>query len=378
MIFSKRRQVFKTARRLLHDARYLRNMRGDITEQKRIDSLRAAETKLREALEKKDTAEVETQSKMLADAMERFAPRRPFAAIRENLEIIVVAVAVAMAFRTYFIQPFKIPTGSMQPTLYGIHYKPLEKPALRHRFPLSLLNWLVFGEWYVEVHAKSSGTVRPLFSGLPQPTGVVSLDVGGARQSYTNLCHHYELGQEVVAGQLLASGLKVSGDHIFVNKLAWNFRRPRRGEIVVFDTSGIPKIAQGTFYIKRMVGLPGDALSIRQPYIYNHGKKLEPEPPYHRGIQRIQQQKRLYRQGYQLPAPHAPDPVLRTPQNVITLGPDDFFALGDNTGSSLDGRYWGKLPRKNLVGPAFLVYWPFSRERWCWPLRFVPKLGPAD
>ena len=170
----------------------------------------------------------------------------------------------------------------------------------------------------------------------------------------------------MIEGQLLASGVKVYGDHIFVNKILWNFRRPKRGEIVVFSTQGIdhPEITRNTFYIKRLVGVPGDAVSIHPPLLCNHGRRLTGDPPYQRGIERIQTQQPGYEAGYQLPRGYRPPrPKLLTPDDEIVLGEDEFFALGDNTLSSLDGRYWGPLPRKNLVGPAFTVYWPISR-RW--------------
>ncbi|MBN1671431.1 MAG: signal peptidase I [Kiritimatiellae bacterium] len=361
------RRVRKMARRLLHDARYWRLMRGDIAERDVVEKTLRAEDDLRAHLKGGNAETIEAKAKTLSQAMEPLSAQRAPRALRENLEILVVAVAVAMAFRTYFVQPFKIPTGSMQPTLYGIHFEPQPRPRWRDRGPLKLINWVVFGEWYHEIRAVAPGRVGP--SGYaPLHPDAVELGVGHVRYGYTNLYARVAYGDEVVTGQVLASGLKLSGDHIFVNKILWNFRRPRRGEIVVFSTDGIdhPQIRHGTFYIKRMVGVPGDELSIRQPYLCNHGKPVVNPYPYNIGIDRLHNRERGYEEGYKLPDFNplmSPPPVLRSPDDVIALGPDEFFALGDNTSSSLDGRYWGSLRRPSLVGPAFIVYWPVSR-RW--------------
>ena len=66
--------------------------------------------------------------------------------------------------------------------------------------------------------------------------------------------------------------------------------------------------------------------------------------------------------GYQLVKPTSGG-LLKTPEDRVTLGDREYFALGDNTRNSRDGRYWGAVPESNLVGPAVMVYWPFSR-RW--------------
>ena len=69
--------------------------------------------------------------------------------------------------------------------------------------------------------------------------------------------------------------------------------------------------------------------------------------------------------GYCLAAPSRrwPKTVLNEQSPTIDLRANQYLALGDNTGSSLDGRYWGPVPRERLVGPAFVVYWPFTK-RW--------------
>jgi signal peptidase I len=126
----------------------------------------------------------------------------------------LVAVIVAMAVRTFFIQPFKIPTGSMQPTLYGIYPPPESSPPEPYK--------TLQGPSFLE---KIAGI---LFQG--------------------NMYEEY--------------GYRSRGDHIFVDKISYHFRKPHRGEVIVFDTSHITELgnARGKFYIKRLIGLENDVI----------------------------------------------------------------------------------------------------------------------
>jgi signal peptidase I len=84
----------------------------------------------------------------------------------------------------------------------------------------------------------------------------------------------------------LADGRIVAGDHIFVDKLSYRFRSPRRGDVVVFrtdDIAGLPEASRGEYYVKRIVGLPGERVSIHPPFVYINGKKLT-EPPIFQAI----------------------------------------------------------------------------------------------
>jgi len=148
------------------------------------------------------------------------------------------------------------------------------------------------------------------------------------------------------------SGVTHRGDHLFVNKVIWNFRRPRRDEIMVFTTDAIATLEPGTHYIKRMCGLPGERLAIHPPHLFINGEPVTGL----RGISRVTSADKGY-DGYKLAG-------LLTAENLEwPLRHDEYFAMGDNTGNSRDSRYWGPVPAKNLVGPAVFVYWPFSK-RW--------------
>lgn len=350
------RRLVKYLRQLLRDARHVRNLKEDIAAPRVLAGLAEAQRKAKQSLQAGDWPAMEAAGHGLETAIGQICPPRPFAALRENLEIILVAVAVAMAFRTYFIQPFKIPTASMSPTLYGIHYTPQDRPGFTDRLPLNLVKWLIRGEWYVEIRAKTSGSLRI----EPAPDGRVMLINGYGQLVPKNMADHVSPGDDVVKGQLLASGIRVTGDHIFVDKVRWNFTAPRRGEIMVFKTSGIrhPQIKPNEHYVKRMVGMPGETLQIKPPYLLINGQKAEDAP----SITRIESQVSGY-SGYQLGGrDFAMGDYLARVTNNVVLNKDQYFACGDNQFNSLDSRYWGPVQRKNLVGPAFFVYWPISHH----------------
>ena len=308
-------------------------------------------------METRDWPAMVSVGQELENVIIRMCPPRPRAALRENIEIILVAVAVAMAFRTYFIQPFKIPTGSMSPTLYGIHYTAKERPDIFDRLPFNLVKWIVWGEWYVEVRAKTSGNVRI----EPAQDGRLMLINGMYHLVNKGMSDHVAQGDYVVKGQLLASAMRITGDHIFVDKVSWNFRYPWRGEIMVFKTTGIhhPQIKTNEHYVKRMVGLPDETLQFQPPRLLINGQN----PAHSRSLDRIESRQDGY-DGYQLGGrDNRTADYLASVSNCVTLGKDQYFACGDNQFNSLDSRYWGPVPKRNLVGPAVFIYWPISR-RW--------------
>jgi len=129
---------------------------------------------------------------------------------------------------------------------------------------------------------------------------------------------------------------------------------------MVFSTADIPTLAPGMHYIKRLVGLPGETISIAPPNVRVDGVEVH-EP---RSIERIASRSPGYA-GYTLADPRSPEScVLRSPSDTFTLGDAEYLALGDNTLNSKDSRYWGGAPQQNLVGPAAFVYWPLLTKRW--------------
>lgn len=237
----------------------------------------------------------------------------------------------------------------MYPTLAGIHYLGKESKGFSDYFPVNLVKWTVWGQKYFEVRAKTTG---PVSFGYQTKEGPV-VKVGNIpHQIYLNMNLHAGQGETVIRGQLLASGIKVAGDHIFVNKVKWNFVQPKRGEIMVFKTDGIrhPDIRPNEHYVKRMVGLPGETIGIVTPGLYINGQPVT-------GIgmlDKIQACSNGYN-GYIQAGNFTAGGI-----NTVKLNEDQYFACGDNQRNSLDSRYWGPVPRQNLVGPAFFIYWPVS------------------
>ena len=328
-----------------------------------------------------------------AELLGALDPPKSFQAGREWLDVLVVSISVAMAFRAYFYEPFNIPTGSMQPTLYGNHSETVspDKVGVWDTTPLRWGKWLLTGKMYENFRAPFAGMVqfRPTntghydmrvvdSSGKTSPRMLVPTDVlhptetgdGPYRQRGYSLPNGIRPGDFVGKGQELWSGYVVTGDFLFVNRWLWNFRHPRRGDVMIFSTTGIEGLQQGTHYIKRMVGTPGETLSIREPKLYVNGAEAT-EP---RRIGQISRRERFHPAAYPYAGfspSHSDDPRYNVPGRTlprdgaeVTLGPEEYFACGDNSPSSYDSRYWGPVPARNLCGIAGGVFWPFFSHRW--------------
>ena len=367
MNFLEKRRLKKLVHGVRHLVRHAQRMREDVAPAADLAAARTAETALAGAWRARDWPRLDAACEAAAAAAERLLPPHPFPKWRENVEVLVVAISLAMACRTYFIQPFKIPTGSMQPTLNGVTAVPQEGKRWFDHPPFNLVNLALFGERYVEVRARNSGRLEyagnmndqyvlrigaelyPLWIAMKPDSPFFNPDPAKSMKLY------FALGERVEAGQLLAAGRVRQGDHIFVNKVANNFARPKRGQVVVFDTNYILEkerlgIRPDSFYIKRLVGLPGETISIRDRRLVADGQPVtEPFP-----FQRLTTDPR-YR-GY-VPRPHS---LIPEEGAEIRLGEKQFLPFGDNTYSSLDGRYFGPVSEQALVGPSFFVYWPLG------------------
>jgi signal peptidase I len=345
---------------LIQESRHVIHMRGDLLKPEQIAELGRRAGALKDAWARRVPKDIEGAAEQLSEFILDLNPPRRFAKVTEYVEIFAVALAVAMGFRTYFIQPFKIPTGSMQPTLYGITVGAQYAPRWQDRFPLNLISVMLFGERYSEVKAKVSGQIGSQV-GNDEEYLVFSIQ-GVPHAVRKGMTLFFAPGDYVAKGQILASGRINLGDHIFVNKVRYNFSRPRRGDISVFSTDGIqyPNIRPNSFYIKRLAGLSGEKVGIRPPYLLVNGREItEPYP-----FARLLNEKDKGYNGYTVAREQAAVPVfLGIPGASRTLGEGEYLMLGDNTEHSYDGRYFGPVRKEYLVGPAFMVYWPFTR-RW--------------
>ncbi|MBU9888507.1 MAG: signal peptidase I [Candidatus Omnitrophica bacterium] len=128
-------------------------------------------------------------------------------------------------------------------------------------------------------------------------------------------------------------------DKIFVDKLSYRFRPPERGDIIVFKYP----LDRKKDFVKRLVGLPGDTVEIRNGVILVNGNPMT-EPPF--GVHTYY---------------NTEDWDYGKSGQVVRVPSDHFFALGDNSAHSADSRQWGFVPKKDLIGKAFMIWWPPRR-----------------
>ncbi len=185
---------------------------------------------------------------------------RKKSAIREWIESIFIAFILAMFIRTFFVQAFKIPTGSMRSTL------------------------------------------------LVGDRILVNKFIYGAKIPFTDF--------------------RLPG-----------LRKPHRWEVIVFIYPEDPK----RDFIKRLVAFEDEKVLIKEGAVYIDGKPLA-GPIFNRIY--------YYNRGR-----------FAIEGAEIIVAPEAYFVLGDNSSSSRDSRYWGFVPEKNLIGKAFLIYWPLNRIR---------------
>jgi signal peptidase I len=137
-------------------------------------------------------------------------------------------------------------------------------------------------------------------------------------------------------------------DKIIVDKLKYRFANPERGDIVVFSpTEELQREQYHDAFIKRVIGLPGEKVELRNGKVYINDKLL-PEDKYLSPGQRTVVD--VCTSGEQPPFLYKPE----------IIPEDSYLVLGDNRVSSYDGRCWGVVPRKNIIGRAIIRFWPLN------------------
>ncbi len=298
------------------------------------------------------------------------------AMMREYMDIFAVVMAVAFGIRALALQPFIIPTGSMQPTLFGIHYVDHGTGYFHAdtRYP-DLANYLLFSATRAWAVTTASGYFNPT-SPKAVPGWIPSTRFVVGEESYTlpgepgKVVDYAKLSPALPLpeGAVLADGFLVGGDSLFVERISHLFAGLSRGDIVVFNTEDLSynnrplSLISGYYYVKRLAGLPGDTLKIADGMLYvrpAQESEFRPITDFSGKFEKIFSGKGGY-QGYQNgPAGF----YLASSDETYTVPDGCYFMLGDNTSHSLDSRWWGPVPRRNIVGKAFVVFWPFSR-RW--------------
>ncbi len=210
--------------------------------------------------------------------------KKQVSVVREWVESILVALLLAIFIRTYFLQPFKIPSGSMTPTLIeGDHLFVSKLPYGPVLLP--------------EVHAPEFLQKRGIE--IRWPDALTPL-----------------------------TKIRLPG-----------YSKPKRGDVIVFI---FPRDRTKDF-IKRLVGLPGDVVEIREGGITVNGRKVT-DP-------RITKSYYYNRGDY-----GALGQPIKVPEGK-------YFVLGDNSGASHDSRYWGFVDEKDVIGKAEVIFWPLNRIR---------------
>ncbi len=380
----------KKARMVLKATRRYINYNRDIIAPDELAPIQEHYDLLKLSLRLSDKAQAEALTFKLSSTLEGIPNAIP-SGVAENVEVLFVILAIFLGLRSYVVQPFRIPTGSMQPSLNGIRAIPqTQAPSFMEKVG----DMIVYGGSYV--HEKADRTKKivrfvPATKWLLFTVTKVHFDDGSvieipAAQAETQ---RYFLNREpslpeeshtpfrtFKQGEDIVNARFDAGDLILVNKMAYHFRQPERGEVFVFNTQGIEGIAAksstgqegGTHYVKRLCGLPGDTLAIENSQLIVNGKPAqewtirrvaEGKPPYHPdGYQALPRAVGMLEQQYWL-----------TENTTVTLSNNkkcpalrEYSALGDNSPreSSFDSRYWGPVRQFNIVGPAGFCLWPFT------------------
>ncbi len=179
------------------------------------------------------------------------------------------------------------------------------------------------------------------------------------------------------------------GDHVVVDRVSlapstsWApfvfYRQVKRGDIIVFLKPENPDL----FLVKRAIALPGDRVHLRNGIVYLNGVKQD-EPQAGKPVSdgNFQHEYNAYRDDFPSIPPGSMDDVTATwqielPKHIqgddLVVPPGMVFAMGDNRTESLDGRYWGFVPRENIVGRPMFVYWSFQT-----PADQIDKQGIGD
>jgi signal peptidase I len=371
----------------------------------------------------------------------------------ENVEMLMVAAIVVIGIRSFFLQPFIIPTNSMYPSFFGMQPNLYEEenkvPSLLERS----IDKVLLGASHYRLNVESAGNLYLVlqnggsfrFAEATFPNGRFFLfpntvkeyvfEVGGkehtlqvpAEFDFDTLIAKKFAGIEslrdlpLIVSQdqgFIGNRLKLSdqnyqkgdiaiafdillGDALFVDRMSYNFITPKSGDPAVFRTGSIDDfnrkigtpvrnfIGEDKYYIKRLIGEPGDRLEMKVPDpIFTNGTDVRKGVP---GVlyrnERPISGKVAFEENRKRAESLSNDPNAKNPMNypgyraegllsnreVITVpqkddatnptGLNGYFMMGDNSTDSLDGRAWGFVPENEIIGRAFVVYYPFTK-RW--------------
>lgn len=381
-------RTYRQAAELRKQVWYILNSQRDELAEKACGEVAAALTTFDAAWRRTlDRATLKTAMAELEKTATRWLKPYAHPGVRENLKEFLVSGVLILSLFSFFIQPMKIPSGSAQPTLYGNVITDLTAPNQQQEIPGRLRR---FVDWFrgIDYHqwiAGDEGVLR--VEPVATLFGFVKtqrFSVG--RDTYTFFWPPERLAEFLGphAGHMFRRGetvfrLKVSsGDRLFVDRLSYNFRRPRRGEVIVFHTVDLERklvtyrgqdiLVDNTHYIKRLIALGGERVRIGDDrHVYINGVRLDKNTPGFRKVYDFDGPPRdsVY-SGHvnnKLALEYAGRgfaPLFPDGNAEFQVRPNHYLAFGDNTMNSWDGRGWGDFPREYVVGKAFFVFWPFT------------------
>ncbi|PXA04185.1 signal peptidase I [Coraliomargarita sinensis] len=403
------KKLRKPAKELLQSASKIYHYRRDVISEARLHDLDKAVNEVQSQLKAEDSLKLKAAMERLDALLKKIGGKMyPKTFLNDNIEVALVAAIIVIGIRTFFFQPFIIPTNSMYPTYSGMNAEVYEKGegepgALNKLFRLATL-----GARHKAVVAKNSGPIELPVAVAPdgrlqfyvepvkgrkflvvpttrakffifvdgEPHHVVvpmefasemntvirdAFNIDGhelLRQPGNNKYAIMRLQQRAEAGEDLLRFDITLGDALFVDRLTYHFRKPKAGEPFVFRTDDIQQEIgkhsgdyTNKYYIKRLAGVAGETLEIRDGTLLVDGQPRGEVEAFGRNARREGEY-----QGYINQDLLAEGREMKIPEGK-------FVALGDNSGNSLDSRYWGFVPEKAVIGKAFFIYFPFTK-RW--------------
>lgn len=403
-MFSVEGKMRANAKNWLELAEKVYHYRRDVISEVLAAELQSQISNLRKMLkERTNAAKLKLGIEELEGVMRRTGGKiYPKSTVQEYVEFFLVAAIVVLGVRTYFVQPFKIPTNSMWPTYNGMTPQVYKDPAQAPGLVAQLGRVLLYGAQHVEVKAPVSGSVslqirinsygtlhcepnKPgrkwlvvpdtvkeylLYVGdrevrvtVPQDFdfdwairdtfGVTREQLAQMERQSNQGDYNYKwvtLARKVEAGQMLLCFDIMNGDQLFVDRISYHFVPPKSGDGFVFRTGHISGIGSDQYYIKRLVGTPGDKIEIRDPILYRNGQPITGADAFQKNGRR------------EAPYGGYRNIGLLESGSVVEVPKDGFLALGDNSANSADSRYWGFVPRKDVVGRPLFIYYPFTKH----------------
>ena len=403
------KRLRKKARELLQTANKVYHYRRDVISDEHLKELETEVVELEALLKDKAVKENSLQASMkqLNVLLNKIGGKiYPKTFWSDNLEVILVAAILVIGVRTFFFQPFIIPTNSMYPTYSGMTYKAYADINDLPDSTQKAFNKIRLGSRHKKLIAKNSGPISLLlfrsekgqitryrevpyrkFFIFPAKRPEYVFSVGGIIQKIqvppefnmlpvideffpdANLTTPVPSKQSSIGRALLMNRTAIKGDllmcfdinlgdALFVDRFSYHFKRPKVGDPFVFRTNAIREelkrlTGDGTdkYYIKRIAGIAGETLEIKDGALLVNGKLRDEIPAFVRNAEKEGEYK-----GYVNHSLLAKGRKLKIPEN-------SFVALGDNSGDSQDSRFWGFVPDKSVIGKAIFIYYPFTK-RW--------------